>query len=196
MNLWLRLVACSSRRCGGRGSSRLSAFAAALHRHAARSRHVHAHEQRPLLDADGSRPDRPHPPDGPLAHRAEAPLDAGRDRRADPLPAGALAVPAVDPRDARARPGRDPPRNRAPDDREGRPVAAIALVQTGLYDRAAGAFVPAEDLLQLSGAAAESPPLRADVVAFIAAEDALKAMMRDERAGLSPDPGGSTEPRA
>lgn len=54
-------------------------------------------------------------------------------------------------------------------------VAAIALVQTGLYDRKARAFVAAAELMSRTGAVADSPPIRDDVAAFLAADDALKA---------------------
>lgn len=61
-------------------------------------------------------------------------------------------------------------------------VSAIALVQAGLYDRAARAFVPAAELMTISGATAESPTLRPDVAAFLAAGDALRAVTADGRA--------------
>jgi hypothetical protein len=61
-------------------------------------------------------------------------------------------------------------------------VNAIALVQGGLYDRAARAFVPAAELMTITGAAVESPPLRADVAAFLTAEEALKATTNREDA--------------
>lgn len=54
-------------------------------------------------------------------------------------------------------------------------VAAIALVQTGLYDRKQRAFVPASELLASAGSQDNSPPIREDVAAFLAADDALKA---------------------
>ncbi|RXF74677.1 thioesterase family protein [Hansschlegelia zhihuaiae] len=58
-------------------------------------------------------------------------------------------------------------------------VGAIALVETGLYDRARRAFVPVAELMKLSGVTAESPPLRPDVAAFLAAEGALKTVTSD-----------------
>ncbi|GJD93202.1 thioesterase family protein [Methylobacterium iners] len=53
-------------------------------------------------------------------------------------------------------------------------VAAVALVQAGLYDRRTRTFIPVAKLLQLVGASAESPPLAPEIEAFLTAEDTLR----------------------
>jgi acyl-CoA thioesterase FadM len=53
-------------------------------------------------------------------------------------------------------------------------VAAVALVQAGLYDRRARTFVPVARLLQLVGAHAESPAATPEIEAFLMAEGALR----------------------
>lgn len=53
-------------------------------------------------------------------------------------------------------------------------VAAHALVQAGLYDRARRRFVPVADLFGLVGADAPSPPRSAEVEAFLNADTALR----------------------
>lgn len=53
-------------------------------------------------------------------------------------------------------------------------VAAIALVQAGLYDRRKRSFVPVRDLFAAVGAEAETPPKSAEVEAFLAAGDTLR----------------------
>ena len=79
-----------------------------------RTRHLAAHEQRPLLDDHGSRPCRPHDPLRPLARRPAGKVDAGRQRRENPLPARAEAVPRLPARDAHRRLGRHLARDGAP----------------------------------------------------------------------------------
>ena len=54
-------------------------------------------------------------------------------------------------------------------------VAARAFVKAGLYDRKAKAFVTIAKLLGLLGTTAESPPVPADVEAFLKADEALRA---------------------
>ena len=54
-------------------------------------------------------------------------------------------------------------------------VAARAFVKAGLYDRKAKAFVTIAKLLSLLGTAAESPPVPADVEAFLKADEGLRA---------------------
>ncbi|KQP29700.1 thioesterase [Methylobacterium sp. Leaf104] len=53
-------------------------------------------------------------------------------------------------------------------------VAAIALVQAGLYDRRRRSYVPMRTLLAAIGIAAEAQPMPAEVEAFLAAEHALR----------------------
>lgn len=53
-------------------------------------------------------------------------------------------------------------------------VAAIALVQAGLYDRKKRSFVPVRDLLAATGIVAESPAATAEVEAFLSAGDTLR----------------------
>ncbi|KQQ23640.1 thioesterase [Methylobacterium sp. Leaf123] len=53
-------------------------------------------------------------------------------------------------------------------------VAAIALVQAGLYDRKQRSFVPVRELFAATGAQAERPPMTAEVEAFLSAGDALR----------------------
>lgn len=54
-------------------------------------------------------------------------------------------------------------------------VAAISLVRAGLYDRAAKAFVPVDRMMAEVGVvAADRPPLRRDVKAFLDAETAMR----------------------
>lgn len=53
-------------------------------------------------------------------------------------------------------------------------VAAIALVQAGLYDRRQRTFVPVEKLFRLMGAEADSPPMTPEVAAFLEAQDVLR----------------------
>jgi acyl-CoA thioesterase FadM len=58
--------------------------------------------------------------------------------------------------------------------RETGTVAAIALVQAGLYDRRRRSYVPMRTLLAAIGIAAEAPPMPDAVEAFLAAERALR----------------------
>lgn len=53
-------------------------------------------------------------------------------------------------------------------------VAAIALVQAGLYDRTQRSFVPVRVLLEAAGIEAESPPKSAEVEAFLSSGTVLK----------------------
>ena len=53
-------------------------------------------------------------------------------------------------------------------------VAAIALVQAGLYDRRRRSYVPMRTLLAAIGIAAEAPPMSDAVEAFLAADRALR----------------------
>jgi len=53
-------------------------------------------------------------------------------------------------------------------------VAAQALFKGGIYDRKARKFVPVSRLLQEVGVTAESPPISAEVEAFLKADEALK----------------------
>lgn len=53
-------------------------------------------------------------------------------------------------------------------------VNAVALVRAGLYDRKVKAYVPVEQILSLLGVSTPSPEMSAEVVAFLAAEDAMK----------------------
>jgi acyl-CoA thioesterase FadM len=53
-------------------------------------------------------------------------------------------------------------------------VAAVALVRAALYDRAAKGYVPVQRLMDEIGAAIVSPDPGPDVVAFLAAEDAMR----------------------
>lgn len=55
-------------------------------------------------------------------------------------------------------------------------VAAIALVRAAFYDRSARGFVPVREILAGSGDVVESPPPSPEVAAFLAAEEALKAV--------------------
>lgn len=55
-------------------------------------------------------------------------------------------------------------------------VAAIALVRAALYDRAGRRFVPVSELMAEVGATGVSPELGPEVITFLAAEDALKAV--------------------
>ncbi|GLK81079.1 thioesterase family protein [Methylopila turkensis] len=64
---------------------------------------------------------------------------------------------------------------------EGDAVAAIALVRAALYDRAARRFVPIRELMAEVGVVAESPPPAPEVEAFLAAEDALRAVTAEAR---------------
>ena len=61
-------------------------------------------------------------------------------------------------------------------DRSGADIlAAIALVRAGLYDRKARAFVTVQKIMAAVGRETiAGPPLTPEVVAFIAAEEALK----------------------
>ena len=54
-------------------------------------------------------------------------------------------------------------------------VAARAFVKAGLYDRKVKAFVTIAQLLSLLGTSAESPPVPADVEAFLKADEGLRA---------------------
>lgn len=54
-------------------------------------------------------------------------------------------------------------------------VAAHALVRVALYDRSVRAYVPVARLMAEIGRQAESPALRPDVAAFLAAEDAMRS---------------------
>lgn len=53
-------------------------------------------------------------------------------------------------------------------------VAAHALVRAALYDRAGRSYVPVERLLAEIGVSAESPAASAEVLAFLAAEEAMR----------------------
>jgi acyl-CoA thioesterase FadM len=53
-------------------------------------------------------------------------------------------------------------------------VAAVALVRAALYDRAAKGYVPVQRLMDEIGAALASPEPGADVVAFLASEEAIR----------------------
>ena len=53
-------------------------------------------------------------------------------------------------------------------------IAAQALFKGGLYDRALKCFVPIERLMSEVGVQSASPPLTADVDAFLKADDELK----------------------
>jgi acyl-CoA thioesterase FadM len=64
-------------------------------------------------------------------------------------------------------------------DRSGE-LAAHALFKGGLYDRRARKFVPISRLMEETGVEATSPPLTAEVEAFLKADDELKrAAQRD-----------------
>lgn len=53
-------------------------------------------------------------------------------------------------------------------------VAAIALVQAGLYDRRQRTFVPVDRLFRQMGAEADSPPMTPEVAAFLGSQDVLR----------------------
>jgi acyl-CoA thioesterase FadM len=53
-------------------------------------------------------------------------------------------------------------------------VNAVALVRAGLYDRRTKSFVTVERLFDVLGTRADSPEPGPDVVAFLAAEEAMK----------------------
>jgi acyl-CoA thioesterase FadM len=53
-------------------------------------------------------------------------------------------------------------------------VAAVALVQAGLYDRKRKSFVPVETLMRLAGVVAERPVMTPAVEAFLATDSALR----------------------
>lgn len=59
--------------------------------------------------------------------------------------------------------------------RSGLPViAAVALVRAGLYDRNTRSFVTMQRIFDALGTQAVSPPIPADVAAFLAAEETMK----------------------
>jgi acyl-CoA thioesterase FadM len=58
--------------------------------------------------------------------------------------------------------------------RKGEIVNAVALVRAGLYDRKAKAFVATQRIFDEIGTTVASPEPSADVVAFLAAEEAMK----------------------
>ncbi|PXW64192.1 thioesterase family protein [Methylobacterium sp. B4] len=58
--------------------------------------------------------------------------------------------------------------------REANLVAAIALVQAGLYDRKQRRFVPVRQLLETIGLEAECPPMSPQVEAFLSAGNTLR----------------------
>ncbi|MBX9934583.1 MAG: thioesterase family protein [Methylobacterium sp.] len=53
-------------------------------------------------------------------------------------------------------------------------IAAIALVQAGLYDRRGRSFVPVQTLMQAVDVEAASPPMTPEIEAFLGAENALR----------------------
>jgi len=52
-------------------------------------------------------------------------------------------------------------------------VAALAIVQAGLYDRRKRAFVPMSELMRLVGATGDSPPVPPEVAAIVEANTLL-----------------------
>ena len=57
-------------------------------------------------------------------------------------------------------------------------LAFLAIVKAGLYDRKARAFVPTSDLFALTGMDGEQPELRADLKAFLDAEEHINAVSK------------------
>ncbi|MCC7253918.1 thioesterase family protein [Hyphomicrobium sp.] len=67
-------------------------------------------------------------------------------------------------------------------EREGQ-VAARALFKGALYDRRARRYVPVAEMMETIGASATSPPVEADVEAFLAADRAMREAGRDPQGG-------------